>query len=222
MKQDQVISKNLNLAKLSLQQMADLNLEEDIFNWMDGEFALGIVTNPKSLTPELDIDLSGGIILETSQPDKAKQTLAKLETTLEKHLSLTVNNNKINNKTVTQLRANGELDSLNYGWLDNNKLLLAWGDSAFESISESKQSSLVNNQNFKAMAQKTSGNNSGSVYIDVPQIMAIVNQFPVTESDPEAQNAIAILNSIQSVGSTVTMPDKRTNQQDLFILFKDN
>ncbi len=222
LKQDQVISRNLNLAKLSLQQMADLNLEEDIFNWMDGEFAFGIVSTQKSLVPEAKINFSGGIILETSQSDKAKQTLAKLKTTLEQYLSLTSSENNINNKTVTQLHLNGELDSLNYGWLDNNKLLFAWGDSAFNSISESKKSSLANNQNFKAMAQKTSGNNLGSVYIDIPQIMAIANQFPITELDPEAQNAIAILNSIQSVGSTVSMPDKRTNQQDLFILFKDN
>ena len=222
LKQDQAISGNLNSAKSSLQQMAGLNLEEDIFNWMDGEFALGIVATQKSLVPEQDINLSGGIILETSQPEQAKQTLAKLNNTLEKYLSFTSTENKVNQKTVTQLRAYGAEDSLNYGWLDNNKLLIAWGDSAFKSIGESNKSSLANNQNFKAMTQQASNSTLGSLYIDVPQIMSMVNQFPIPESNQEAQNAIAVLNSVQGVGSTVTMTDKRTSQQDLFILFKDD
>ena len=222
LKQDQAISGNLNSAKSSLQQMAGLNLEEDIFNWMDGEFALGIVATQKSLVPELDINLSGGIILETSQSDQAKNTLAKLNNTLEKYLSFTSTEIKINHTTVTQLRAYGADDSLNYGWLDNNKLLFAWGDSAFELIGESNKSSLANNQNFKAITQRASNSNLGSLYIDVPQIMSMVNQFPIPKSNQEAQDAIAVFNSIQGVGSTVTMPDQHTSQQDLFILFKDN
>ncbi len=221
LKQDQAISANLNSAKSSLQQMAGLNLEEDIFNWMNGEFALGIVATQKSLVPEQNINLSGGIILETSQPKQAKNTLAKLNNTLEKYLSFTSTENKVNQKTVTQLRAYGAEDSLNYGWLDNNKLLIAWGDSAFELIGESKKSSLANNQNFKATTQRASNSTLGSLYINVPQIMSMVNQFPIPESN-QAQNAIAVLNSVKGVGSTVTMTDKRTSQQDLFILFKDD
>lgn len=202
--------------------MAGLNLEEDIFNWMDGEFALGIVATQKSLVTELNINLSGGIILETSQSDRAKNTLAKLNNTLEKYLSFTSTEIKIDRTTVTQLRAYGAEDSLNYGWLDNNKLLFAWGDSAFESIGESNKSSIANNQNFKTITQQVSNSNLGSLYIDVPQIMSMVNQFPIPKSNQDAQDAIAVLNSIQGVGSTVTMPDQHTSQQDLFILFKDN
>ena len=222
LKQDNESSKFLNLAKLSLRQSANLNLEQDIFNWMDGEFALGMITTPQSIAPQLDVGLSGGIIIETSQPEKAKQTLAQLENSLQRNLAITPNQNKINNKTVTQLRAPNTKSVLNYGWLDKNNLLFAWGDYAFESISESQKSPLAKSKSFKAMAKQLPEQNAGYFYVDVAQIMMIVNQLPLPESNPETKNAIALLNSVQGIGSTVTMPDKSTSQQDVFILFKDN
>lgn len=222
LKQDQDTREYFDLAKLSLQEMTNLDLEKDIFNWMNGEFAFGIVTSPKSIVPDVDINLSGGIILETSQPEQAKQTVAKLENALKENLLLTPIQNKINDKTVSRLSVDGMEDGLNYGWLDNNKLLLTWGDFAFESISESKELfSLADNRNFQTMTQKLPENSLSFLYIDISLIMAMVNQFPMSELDPEAQKAIAILNSIQSVGSNVTMPDERTSQQDLFIFFKN-
>ena len=222
LKQNRDTSRYLNIANLSVRQTTKLNLESDIFNWMDGEFALGIISTPKSLHPDLKINFSAGLILETSQPEKAKETLAKLEDSAKQHLKIFPRQNKISKKAVTRWRTPGVDGGLNYGWLDKNNLLFTWDDFAFESISQSRKKSLAKSKSFKAMSKKLSDDNSGYLYIDVAQMMTVVNQMPIPKSNPDAEKMIALLNSLEAISSTVTMPDKYTAQQDLYILFKEN
>ena len=221
LKQDPELSKYFNFAQSSFRQSTNIDLEAELFNWMDGEFALGIVTTPESLIPELDVGLNAGIVLETSQPDAAKSTLTKLESSLQQYLAIAPSQNKINDKAVTQWQAYGVPGVLNYGWIDKNNLLFAGDKSTFESVSKSNKSPLAKSKKFQAMTQKLPGKNSGYLYVDMAQVMEIFKQLNTPESDPETESAIALFDSIQSVGSSVTMPSKNTTQQDLFILFKN-
>lgn len=223
LKQNRDTSRYLNLANLAVRQNTNLNLESDIFNWMDGEFAFGIVNTPKSLHPQLNVGMSAGLILETSQPEKAKQTLAKLENSVQRHLEIAPIQNKINHKTVTQWRAPEVEGALNYGWLDKNNLLLTWDDFTYESISDSQKKSIAKSKNFKAVTKKIPNRNLGYFYIDVTQVMNTINQLPIPQSNQKADEAaMAILNSVESIGSSATMSDKRTVRQDIFVMFKDN
>lgn len=221
-KQHRDTSRYFNLAKLGTRQTANLDLETDIFNWMDGEFAIALTDSPKSSNPQFNLGLSGGIILETSQPNKAKETIGKLENSLQKNLAVVPQQKKINQQTTTQWRVNGTSGGINYGWLDKNHLLFAWDDSTFESFSESGKKPLAKNKSFQAMTKQLPKKNAGYLYIDVAQIMQATENFPLAKSASEAEIAMALLNSIEAVGSTVTMPDSSTSQQDLFIMFKDN
>ena len=220
LKQNRDTSRYLNLASLGIRETTDLELESDIFNWMDGEFALGIVNTPQPLHPQLDINYSAGLVFETSQPEKAQQTLAKLENSLQQNLAIAPTQNKINQKTVSQLRAPGTDGALNYGWLDENHLLFAWDDFAFESIGGSKQP-LAKSKGFKAMTKKVPDRGFGYFYLDVAQVMTTVNQLPIVQSDPDAETILPFFNSVKAIGSNVTMPDKRTAQQDVFVMFKN-
>ena len=221
LKQDSELSKYFNLAKLSVRQATNIDLEQDLFNWMDGEFALGIVPTSESLIPELDWGLSAGIVLESSQPEKARETIAKLENTLQQNWEISPSQSKIDNKAVTQWQAYNVPGVLNYGWLDENHLLFTADNSTFKSIDKPNES-LAKSNKFKAIAQKLPRKNSGYLYIDMAQTVDFWQQLTATETDPEIQQAIAWFDSIQSIGSTVTMPDESTTQQDLFVLFEDN
>ncbi|MDJ0588594.1 MAG: DUF3352 domain-containing protein [Pleurocapsa sp. MO_226.B13] len=220
LKQNRDTSRYLNLASLALRESTDLNLESDIFNWMDGEFVFGVITTPTSLHPELELNFSTGLIIETSQPEKAKKTLTKLENSLQRNLAIAPTQNKINKKAVTQWRAPGVDGALNYGWLDKNNLLFTWDDFTFDSISKSRKKSLVKNKTYKAITKKVPNKNLGYVYLDVSQIMATVNQLPIPQSDSDAEAAMAFLNSLDAIASNITMPDKYTVQQDVFVMFK--
>ena len=221
LKQNRDTSRYLNLAKLGVRQSTNLDLESDIFNWMDGEFAFGIITTPKSLHPQLNLGYSAGLILETSQPEKARKTLSQLETSLQKHLEIVPTQNKINKKAVTQWKAPGVDGALNYGWLDKNNLLFAWDNFTFESISKSGKESLVKNDSFKAITKKVPDRNLGYFYLDVTQVMNTINKLPVDRTNSEAEAMLALLNSLDAIASNVSMPDKRTARQDIFVMFKN-
>ena len=221
LKQNRDTSRSFNLAKLGVRQTTGLNLESDIFNWMDGEFAFGIISTPESLHPQFDLNYSAGLILETSQPDKAEATIAKLEQSLQNNLQLVPTRSKINRKEVTQLSTPGMDGALNYGWLDKNNLLFTWDDFTFESISKGKKS-LTKSNSFKALSKKVPDRNLGYFYLDVDPVINTINQFPLDRTSYESQTMMAFLDSLDAIASNATMPDKRTAQQDIFIMFKDN
>ena len=222
LKQNRDTGRYLNLAKLGVRQATNLDLESDIFNWMDGEFAFGIVTTSKSLHPQFDLNYSAGLILETSQPELAQKTLIALENSLQRNFAIAPTQNKIDKKAVTQWQAPGVEVALNYGWLDKNNLLFAWDDFTFESISQSSKQSLAKSESFEAITKKIPDRNLGYFYLDVAQVMNTVNQLPIPQSNPETEEMLAFLNSLDAIASYATMPDKRTAQQDVFVMFKDN
>ena len=220
LKQNRDTGRYFDLAKLSVRQATNLDLESDIFNWMDGEFAFGIVTTPKSLHPQFDLNYSAGFIFETSQPELAQKTLTALEDSLQRYLAIAPTQNKINKTAVTQLQAPGVEAALNYGWIDDNNLLFAWDDFTFESISQSRKQSLAKSESFKAITKKIPDRNLGYFYLNVAQIMNTVERLPIPRSNPETEEMLTFLNSIDAIASYATMPDKRTARQDIFVMFK--
>ena len=212
----------LDIARLSLRSTTNIDLDKDIFGWMDGEFALGLIKTETPTIPKLNIGLGGAIILETTKPDLAQKKLASLEKALARQLHLDSFEEKINNKTLVQWRDRKTGNVFSYGWLNSNNLLLAFGDSPGELLDRKQHKSLSKNKFFQALTRKLPSNNLGYFYLDVAQVLNMAHYFPLEELDADAKDAIAVLKSIKAIGTTVTMPDRYTNQQDVFILFQED
>ena len=219
---DRETSHLLEIVRLSLSLTANIDLDKDIFGWMDGEFALGLIKTQSPTIPKLNIGLGGAIILETTQPNTAQEKLASLEKSLARQLDLDSFEEKINDKTIIQWRDRDRGNVFSYGWLNDNNLLFAFGDSTWELIDTKQHKSLSKNKFFKAITRELPSNNLGYFYLDIAQILNMAHYLPLEELDTDAQDAIAVLKSIKGIGITVTMPDRYTNQQDLFILFQED
>ncbi len=212
----------LDIAKLSLRLTADIDLNKDIFGWMDGEFVLGLIKPEKPTISEFDIGLGAAIILETTQPNTAKEKLANIEQALARQLDLDVFEEQINNKTIVQYRDLNTKNVFSYGWLNPNHLLLTFGDSTWELIDLKQYKSLAKNKFFRTIIRELPENNLGYFYLDVAKILNTAHYLPLEELDDDVQDAIAILRSIKGIGTTATMPNRYTHQQDLFILFQED
>lgn len=217
---DRDLRRVLDMGRLSFNYGTGLDLDKDFFSWMDGEFALGFMTTKKEIIPELGIGLESAFIIETSNPQKAKDTLKQVEKSLQSNLGINSQQKKIANKqTITEWRIPQNGFSLAHGWVDKNYLVLSIGDSIFESMHNSAKNSFDRSEKFTTITKKLPNNNLGYFYIDMNQAMSIVNKLP-NRNNNISPEATTILNSLSGIGATATMPDKSTNQLDVLVLFK--
>ena len=94
-------------------QMIGLDLDKDIFGWMNGEFAIGMMPLSQGLLSQLGF--GGAMVFNTSDRKTAEATLSKLDA-LGKSQSLTIAQRDINGKKVTEWQTpQGAL--LGHGWL---------------------------------------------------------------------------------------------------------
>ena len=217
---DNDLRRVLNMGRLSFRYGTGLDLDRDFFSWMDGEFAFSIMTTKKKNIPELGIGLESVIILETSKPNKAKATLAQLEKILQSNFLIQSKQKKVANKqTITEWYIPQNSFSLAHGWIDKNYLFFTVGNAPWEFVNNYTDNSLHQSDKFKAIAQKLPENNFGYFYLDMKQIIPILNKLPADRTDISPE-ALTVLNSMRGIGATATMPDTFTSQLDVLVLFK--
>jgi hypothetical protein len=217
--QDSELKNIVDDMRKSTKSLTGLDLDRDIFGWMDEEFAVGIVSTKQAMIPELNLKLGLAFILKTSDRKKAESTLNTLGNTVQQQLGLTSQTKQIKKETVTQWSIPYSNFSISHGWLDKHNLVLTVGNNVFESIEDSNNSSLENNSNFQQFAQKLPDKNISYFYFDLEKAMNEIKQIPGLPIDYNSE-PIAILNSIQSIGSASTMTDFTTTQTDVIVVFK--
>ena len=217
---EQDFRRGLNMSRLSFRLATQLDLDQDIFSWMDGEFAIGLIATEKPIIPELAVELEPVIIVETSKSNKAKSTLSKIEKSLQNHLKIAPKQQKVSKKqTFTEWSTPQSNFSLAYAWLDQKYLVFTVGNSFFSSKHKSGNNSLNQSKKFKAIAQKLPKKNMGYFYLDINHTMAMIQKMP-TDSMDISPEQMAFLNSLQGIGATATMQDQLTSQLDILVLFK--
>lgn len=185
-------------------QMANLNVDQDIFSWMDQEFALGLVTSNQ---PTLgNLGLGGVLVFETSDRKTAENTLDKLNQLSIFMLQMEVEKTQFEGKNITEWKStlNQEV-FLSYGWLDNQAIAMTVG-MPFQTFlkSQSTSYSLPQSQNFKDITASLPQKNFGYFYIDIEQSLHKALTSPNglgTLLDPESR---AVLDSIKGLAVTST------------------
>ncbi len=198
-------------------QLIGLDLDRDIFGWMNGEFAIGMAPLSQGLLSQFGV--GGVMVFNTSDRKTAEATISKLDT-LAKSQSLTIAQREINGKKVTEWQTpKGAL--LGHGWLDDNTLFIAMGDQLVSAVSSHANASLETSDRFKAVTASLPKQNIGYFYMDVEKTMALVNKAtPVSQKSATKPETTAILNSILGVGGTTIQTDQVTSQFEAVLALK--
>jgi len=205
----------LNQARSQL-KTANLDLDKDIFGWMDGEFAFGLIPSNQGFLQ--GIGFGGAFVFDTSDRKTAEATLTKLDT-LAKSNTLNVAQRNVGGKQITDWQApQGAL--ISHGWLDNNRVFIALGSPVVEPLSTSTGEHLNNSPTFKAVTSTLQQPNSGYLYVDMDKTMSLVNRFASQTQRPIPPETSAIFNSIRGLGVTATQPDKSTSQVEMLLGLK--
>ncbi len=194
-------------------QSMNLDVDKEVFGWLDGEFALGVIALEQGSFS--DLGLGGTIILETSDRQTGQRSLEKLSQMAKFAPFIFVNQKNVRGTQVTEWKTPQPGVMLAYGWLNNKSLLITLGAPFVEVMKAKSGTSLAQSNNFQTITKSLPKTNLGYFYLDVEKAMSVANNLPQARANSIPPEANAMLNSIQGIAVTATMPDKSTSQLDM-------
>jgi Protein of unknown function (DUF3352) len=199
-------------------KLVNIDLDKEIFGWMDGEFAFGAIPSNQGILAS--IGFGGAFVFDTSDRKTAEATFTKLDT-LAKTQQINITQRNISGKNVTEWQVPQQGALLAHGWLDQDTIFLAVGGPVAEALTAAKSPSLDNSDTFKAVTGSLQKPNGGYFYLDMDKTVSLVNRF-AAQGQPIPPEASAILGSIRGLGMTATSPDKSISQVEMLLALKPN
>lgn len=192
----------------------NIDLDKDIFSWMNGEFAFGAIPSNQGILAS--VGFGGALVFDTSDRKTAEATLIKLDT-LAKTQRINIANRNIAGKDVTEWQIPQQGALLAHGWLDQDTVFVAVGGPVADAISNGKNPSLDTSDAFKAVTGSLQKPNGGYFYLDMDKTKTVplINSFVSSNAD-----TITILNSIRGIGFTATSPNKSISQLEMLLALK--
>ncbi|GAX36346.1 DUF3352 domain-containing protein [Nodularia sp. NIES-3585] len=197
-------------------KFVNIDLDTDVFGWMDQEFAFGAMPSNQGVLANLGF--GGALVLETSDRSTATATLSKLDN-LAKTQRLNVAQRNIGGKDVTEWQIPGQGALLSHGWLNQDTVFLAVGGSVAEAIATNNTPKLDSSDTFKAVTGSLQKPNAGYFYIDAEKTASLVNRF-MAQTQPLPPEANTVLSIIHGFGVTLTSSDKSTSELEMLLALK--
>ncbi|MBH8572540.1 DUF3352 domain-containing protein [Nostocaceae cyanobacterium CENA369] len=197
-------------------QTVNIDLDKDIFGWMNGEFGFGAIPSNQGVLAS--VGFGGALIFDTSDRKTAEATFTKLDT-LAKTQRINITQRQIGGKDVTEWQIPQQGALLSHGWLDQDTVFLAIGGPVADSITAGKNQSLENSETFKAVTSSLQKPNGGYFYLDMDKAVSLVSRF-AAQGQPIPPETSAILSSIRGVSATATSPDKSTSELEMLLALK--
>ncbi|WP_353933140.1 DUF3352 domain-containing protein [Okeanomitos corallinicola TIOX110] len=210
------IKQGVEQARGQIKQFFNLDLDKDIFSWMNGEFALGAVKSDQGWLANLGF--GGAIVFDTSDRKTAEATFTKLDD-LAKKQSLNVTQKNMGGKNITEWDAPFQGSLIAHGWLDQDTVFVAIGGPIAATIADNKDKTLDQSETFKAVTGSLQKPNGGYFYLDMEKTTSLINRF-VAADQPVTSDINAILGSINGFGVTVNSTDKSTFQMEMLLALK--
>lgn len=209
------LNQGLQQARTQLKTL-EIDLDQDIFSWMTGEFGIGAIQSNQGLLA--NPGFGGALVLDTSDRKTAEATFTKLDN-LAKQQSLNVANKNIGGKNVTEWQIPQQGALISHGWLDNDTVFLAIGGPIAETLANRKGQALDQSETFKSVTGSLQTPNAGYFYLDMEKTTTIIKRL-AAQSQPLPPDATAILNSIRGLGVTFNSPDKSRTQMEILFALK--
>ncbi|MBW4692184.1 MAG: DUF3352 domain-containing protein [Lyngbya sp. HA4199-MV5] len=199
-------------------QSANLDLDKDIFGWMDGDFSLSFIASNEGILSQFGF--GGVMVFDTSDRKTAEATLSKIDGLVKGNGFVQVANRDVQGKKITEWQSpQGVL--VGHGWLDQDSVFVAIGEPLVNVMATKPARSLDSSESYKAAMSGLPKQNVGSFYLDMDQTMLLVNRVMlVAQKNTIPPETAAVLNSIRGVGMASTQADKATVQLEMLLALK--
>ena len=197
------------------------DLDQDIFGWMDGEFAVGLISSRQGILA--NFGFGGVVVLETSDRSTSEATMKKIQAIAQgDYPFFEITNRTVEGQNFTEWNVPLQGALFGYGWLPDDSLVLALGGSLLDTMTKESASSLRDNPRFKTVANSLPKQNFGYLYLDMAEVMVLINnlqQFQTSLLSPEIK---IIIESIEGIGMTTNARDDSTSNIEVLFNLKSS
>ncbi len=206
--------------------LTGLDLNEDVFGWMDRGFAVFLYPTSKTpltdITPELRIGL--GLALQTSDRPTAEATFATLDD-LMTNFDITVESTAIDGQAATSwgdalLTPSQPASFLGRTWVEDDTLLLTTSIEALSDLAQLEPAqAMPNGFRFSQSTQDFPAANQGYLFINTAPIRALVTSiFPPYPDATESLDFRRLMATVQALSGTVSFQDDYAQVDGLLML----
>ncbi|MGP1387150.1 MAG: DUF3352 domain-containing protein, partial [Thainema sp.] len=217
----------LNMARLGTQLTTGLDLDEDIFRWMDGEYSLFLFPSRYSLLDDFlpNLDLGLGVMIQTRDRNSAETALAALSDLAASALQLEVTPSQVNDQPITSLRIPSDVtvpasldpNVFSYGWVNDNTLVMTLGESQMSLLNPAPLDPISTAYPFSAINQRLPHPNYGYAFLNTGATLSLIYQLLPSEwKTAEFREVQRFLGSIHSFSSTLSSSEDYLQADFLF------
>jgi hypothetical protein len=192
----------------------NLDLDRDIFGWMNGEFGIGMIPSKQGFLASTGF--GGVMVFDTSDRKAAETTLSKLDNLAKGNL--VVQQQDVQGKKVTQWTVPGQGAVIEHGWIDQDTMFMAIGPLSNLLVNKPGQT-LDGSANFKTVTGTLPKQNLGYFYLDMDISVGLLGTL-MGQSGAIPAETMAVLNSIQGIGVTSNQLDKSVTQLEMLMALK--
>ncbi len=201
-----------------VRSLTGLDVDKDIFRWMDGEYAFFTYpTKQGLLSSELKIGM--GLYVQTSDRPSAETTLKKLNDSIKSIFSggLAISDRNIANIPITSWEI-GKQSVFAYSWVDDKTLLVSTGLGAMTELLPQPKRQLPKDYNFNTATTSFPRPNQGYFYINMGSSLSWIYSFLPPTSDPSIETFKKAIGNVYSFSSTSTTNSKQEQYDGLVVL----
>jgi len=197
-----------------IKSAVNLDLEDDLLNWMQGEFSLALI--PSAQKSATNSPTSLVFMVQSNDRRTAEKTLKQLDDVMASKYTFKVEAARIEGQSVVNwLLPTGDV-SVTHGWLDGDVAFLSLnlGTPATPSFLPKPASPLSESEAFRKVTKTTLEQTNGHFFMDVDRALSLNNFFPLLQLPPMNRT---VLEATNSIGVTSAVTSDRTTRYDIFV-----
>ncbi len=207
------LENGLDMVRKTFEEIG-LDVDREVFSWMDGEFALGLIASNQGILATTGV--GGAMVFETSDRSAAEATLKKLNQMAIDNGGVAVKEKQMGAQSLTEWQMVGIGTFFGYGWLNDNALFVGVGKPLIEVIISIPDDGLIGSEGFEEILGSLPKSNQGYFYLDMEKAMVWVNRYPFVNVVIPSE-VKTILDSIRGIGVTGSWSDELTNEIEMLL-----
>jgi hypothetical protein len=201
-----------------------LDLDQDILQWMNGEFAIAAIPNNQGILANPGFGFVA--IAQASDQNAAKTALEKIDKAAQSSSvgllpkGVDLKPKQIGDKSVVTW-AIGNTNVATRGNLDNNFVFWAMGDLADTFVPKPART-LPESSSFQILTTGIPKSNGGYFFLNMTTALSLADRLlpPEVKSNPNFTEIRSILDAINGIAVTSTNVDAKTTRLDLLFTLK--
>ena len=214
------VKKSIDEARAQLKSSPlALDLDKDIFGWMDGEFAIASVSSkPEGILAQTQ-GLAPLFLFQTTNRAAAESLFKKLDDFMGKN-GAKVDKKDVGGVSVTEWTAPGAGAVVAHGWSQQDTIFVT--AAPIVSLFVPKPTSAIDaDPNFKAVVSTLPTNNVGYFYIDGDRAWSVFQTFlSPTDKEKTPAEVKALAESVRGLAATAAYPNSETAEVEVILALK--